>query len=144
MLMHASPTATTERPTGRSYRYPPAMGSEEHVALLAPLRDRPEQTGIFSDFDGTLAPIVDDPAAARPLPGVADTLVRLARTFGRAGVISGRPVDFLRGVLVDDGLQLYGLYGLERTTGGAVVVEPEVEAWRPVVADVAQRAEATG
>ena len=59
--------------------------------LLAPLRDDPRGTGVFTDFDGTLAPIVDDPASALPLPGVVDALEALAGRYGRVGVISGRP-----------------------------------------------------
>ena len=118
------------------------MGSEDHLALVAPLRERAEQTGIFSDFDGTLAPIVDDPAAARPLPGVDRLLGRLGRRYGRVGVISGRPVAFLHSALGDDGLLLYGLYGLERRRGGRIEVDPDVAPWRPIVAEVADRAEA--
>ncbi len=36
---------------------------------LAPLRGDPATAGIFSDFDGTLSPIVRDPAVAEPVPG---------------------------------------------------------------------------
>ena len=36
---------------------------------LAPLRRDPATAGIFSDFDGTLSPIVRDPAVAEPVPG---------------------------------------------------------------------------
>ncbi len=36
---------------------------------LAPLRPDPATAGIFSDFDGTLSPIVRDPAVAEPVPG---------------------------------------------------------------------------
>jgi trehalose 6-phosphate phosphatase len=117
------------------------MGSEEQQALLAPLRERPDRAGVFSDFDGTLAPIVDDPIQARPLPGAAALLRSLAARYARVGVISGRPVTFLRQALDSEGLLLYGLYGLERQRGGDVVVDPDVEAWRPVVAEAAARAE---
>ena len=40
------------------------------------LADAP--AGVLADFDGTLAPIVTDPALARPVAGVADSLERLA------------------------------------------------------------------
>jgi trehalose 6-phosphate phosphatase len=117
---------------------------EEYLSLLEPLRQRPERTGIFSDFDGTLAEIVDDPAQARPLHGIPGVLHRLSRSYGRVGVISGRPVAFLRSVLGGDDLVLYGLYGLERARGSEAVLDPDVERWRPVVEETARRAEAAG
>jgi trehalose 6-phosphate phosphatase len=46
---------------------------------------------IASDFDGTLSPIVEDPAAARPLPEVVDVLTALAGLPDTAvALISGR------------------------------------------------------
>lgn len=109
---------------------------------LAVLRERPERAGVFVDFDGSLAPIVDDPAAARPLPGAAGVLGRLARRLGKVAVISGRPVAFLVDVLAVDGVELAGLYGMERVVEGRVVVDPRAEAYAPTVeaaADEAQR-----
>lgn len=47
------------------------------------------------DFDGTLAPIVDDPAGARPLAGVVDLLEPLAGRFAAVALISGRPAGYL-------------------------------------------------
>ena len=41
---------------------------------LAPLRGDPATAGIFSDFDGTLSPIVADPELAEPLPGIVPLL----------------------------------------------------------------------
>ena len=43
------------------------------------------------DFDGTLAPIVPDPAAARALPGATAVLRRLGERAGTLAVITGRP-----------------------------------------------------
>ena len=37
---------------------------------LSPWLTHPRQAAILTDFDGTLAPIVADPAKAVPLPGV--------------------------------------------------------------------------
>ncbi len=110
-------------------------------ALVAPFVQAPQGAGVFTDFDGTLAPIVDDPAAAEALPGVPEVLDRLARRYARAGVVSGRPVSFLRQRL-GDGLFLSGLYGLEVLDGGRRVDSPEVAVWRPVVDEVARRAAA--
>ena len=35
---------------------------------LAPLLAAPDRAAVLTDFDGTLAPVVDDPAAAVALP----------------------------------------------------------------------------
>jgi len=112
---------------------------------LSPLLDDRSTTGVFSDFDGTLAPIVDDPADARPSPGVTDVLGRLAQSVSRVGVISGRPAAFLAEHLGDTGASLWGLYGLEhveRDDDGRphVVSLAEAEEWRAVVDEVAASA----
>jgi trehalose 6-phosphate phosphatase len=98
--------------------------------------------GVFSDFDGTLAQIVDDPSAAVPLAGAADALEALAHRFARVGVISGRPGSFLAEHLGGRGLSLTGLYGLEVVTPDGVRPVPAAKMWRSVVEEVASRAEA--
>ncbi|HKY77361.1 MAG TPA: trehalose-phosphatase, partial [Acidimicrobiia bacterium] len=74
------------------------------MTLLAALANDPSQAAVIVDFDGTLAPIVDDPPAATALPEAAATLDRLASCFGRVAVVSGRPVAFLRDQLPVEGL----------------------------------------
>ena len=102
--------------------------------LLAPFRADPGGTGVFCDFDGTLAPIVDDPAAALPLPGGVDAMAELAHRYGRVGVISGRPATFLNTHLGGRGLFLSGLYGLEFVNErGDVEAISEAAPWRAVV-----------
>jgi trehalose 6-phosphate phosphatase len=102
------------------------------------LRD-PANAGVFTDFDGTLAPIVTDPWLAVPLPGAADVLRRLAGTFGVVGVVSGRPLDFLIAQLGEE-LWLSGLYGLETLDRGRRVEAPQAAEWRPVVDAAVERA----
>lgn len=117
------------------------------AALLDALRADPSRTAVITDFDGTLSPIVEDPAAARPLDGVVATLHELARRFGRVGVVSGRPVSFLRDRLElghppATTLFVSGLYGIEWLDAGEERVHETALAYRPTVADVADRAEA--
>jgi trehalose 6-phosphate phosphatase len=112
--------------------------------VLGPLAADPARACLLTDFDGTLAPIVADPYAARPLPGAVDALRVLAARLGTVGVVSGRPASFLFEV-AGDGLVLSGLYGLELVrpgTHGRVEVPAEVERWRAVVIEVADEAEA--
>jgi trehalose 6-phosphate phosphatase len=102
---------------------------------VAPLRADPGGSVLLFDFDGTLSPVVTDPAAAVALPGVADRLDRLASSYRRVGAVSGRPVEFLAGVLPPS-LALSGLYGLESRVDGRLVSHPDADRWRPVIADV--------
>ena len=54
---------------------------------------------VASDYDGVLAPLVDDPSAAVPLLGVAAALQRLAAHDGvTVALVSGRGVADLRAV----------------------------------------------
>lgn len=71
---------------------------------------------IASDFDGVLAPLVDDPAQSRPLPQASAALAHLARIGPRAAValVSGRDLATL--VDLSDppaGTQLIGSHGAE-------------------------------
>lgn len=118
------------------------MATEGPLELwLAAAGADPAGTGVFVDFDGTLSPIVDDPAAARPIAGTAALLAELADRLGLVAVVSGRPVAFLAEHLAGAGrTRLHGLYGLERAGPDGVEVEPAARRWRPVVAAAAAAA----
>jgi trehalose 6-phosphate phosphatase len=110
---------------------------------LAPWRDAPGSAGVLTDYDGTVAPIVDQPEAAVPLPGTAEVLTALARRHPMVAVVSGRPVAYLLDRLGPlPGVTMVGLYGLERAEGGTVRALPEADRWRPVVAQVTSAATA--
>ena len=98
---------------------------------------------LLFDLDGTLAAIVDDPAEARPRPGVVERLVLLSTRYRRVGVVSGRPVSFLTRHLPAS-LFLSGLYGMETSDElGATVVDPAFSRYlEPVAAVVAAAREA--
>ena len=105
----------------------------------------PGRTALLTDFDGTLSPIVDVPADARPLDGVPDVLARLARRFASVCVVSGRPVGFLAvhlGHLAADRaapVHLVGLYGMESfAPDGTVVLDESAAAWMPVAQEAAE------
>jgi trehalose 6-phosphate phosphatase len=116
----------------------------ELPALLDVFAAQPERAGVYTDFDGTLARIVDNPDAARPLDGTADTLAALADRYARVGVISGRPVRFLLDNVGASGVDLWGEYGLERVVDGEIRAAEGAASWRAAVEDVAARADAAG
>ncbi|MGB3545204.1 trehalose-phosphatase, partial [Rubrivirga sp.] len=66
---------------------------------------------LFLDFDGTLAPIVDDPAAAAPHPAVPDLLVALEDAHPVV-VVTGRDLEAL-GRLLGVHVRAVGLHGAE-------------------------------
>ena len=99
---------------------------------------------MFLDFDGTLAAIVDDPAAARPHEDAVEILTALARRWGKVAVVSGRPAAYLAQHLSSAaGADLLGLYGIERAAAGSaeVTTHPDAERWRGPVASAAAEAE---
>ncbi len=70
---------------------------------------------VGTDFDGVLSPLVEDPAAARPLPAAIDALRTLAVLPNTSvAVISGRSLDQLRLLVGDAGpVHLVGSHGAE-------------------------------
>lgn len=70
-----------------------------------------------TDFDGVLAPLVDDPSRATPVPGSIDLLRRLATLPGvTVAVISGRDLETLHtltGIGSDEPIVLVGSHGAQ-------------------------------
>lgn len=95
------------------------------------------------DYDGTLAPIVRDPALAVPLPAARDALGALADRIDLVAVVSGRPIAFLRTHLALANVALVGQYGLERLIDGEIVVDDRALASLDAVRDAAAVAERT-
>jgi trehalose 6-phosphate phosphatase len=96
-------------------------GEQRYAALRAVL----SRTVVGLDFDGTLSPIVDDPAEARIHPDAAEVLTALADRVAAVAVITGRParqvlalgdLDEIGREVGDRGHELYviGQYGSER------------------------------
>ncbi|MEU3309919.1 trehalose-phosphatase [Nocardiopsis sp. NPDC006832] len=103
---------------------PLAPGTEAGRAGLRALLDQPSTALTGFDFDGTLAPIVADPRASAPQPGVVDALAALSALVGTVAVITGRPAATavrLGGLDQVPGIVVLGHYGAERWVDGRVV-----------------------
>ncbi|HEX9063645.1 MAG TPA: trehalose-phosphatase [Streptosporangiaceae bacterium] len=96
-------------------------------AGLAALLGEPGRALAAFDFDGTLAPIVPDPAEARVLPAALAALRALAPLVGTVAVITGRPastaveygsLDQVPGIVV------LGHYGRQRWHDGELESPP--------------------
>ncbi|WP_327089067.1 trehalose-phosphatase [Nonomuraea sp. NBC_01738] len=80
------------------------------------------------DFDGTLSPIVPDPASARIHPRALAVLADLGRLVGAVAIVTGRPPAMaLRlgpGLADVPGLVILGHYGFERWEAGRSSAPP--------------------
>lgn len=92
--------------------------------------DDPSGTLLAVDFDGTLAPIVDDPTRALAHPESVKALARLGGVLGAVTIITGRPVAQvleLGGFVGVPGLErltIHGQYGAEHWDAARGMVEP--------------------
>ena len=105
----------------------PTPRTEAGQAGLAALVRAPGRALIALDFDGTLSPIVSDPAAAHAHPGAVPALQRLAPLAGTLAVITGRPAlaaAELGGLDRVPGLIVLGQYGRQRWEGGKLTSPP--------------------
>jgi trehalose-phosphatase len=94
--------------------------------LLTQLAAEPGETGLFLDFDGVLAPIVERPEDAAPPPETRAELERLVAKYALVAVVSGRAGDDVRARLGVDGVVCVGSHGLE--------LEPQADRWRRTLA----------
>jgi trehalose 6-phosphate phosphatase len=102
---------------------------------------RARECVFFTDFDGTLATIQDDPETVWPVPGAKAALTLLSEAVARVCVVSGRPVTFLRSRFGDiSAIRLFGQYGMESFCDGRLAIDPAAARFRPVIAELAQRA----
>ena len=92
---------------------------------LEPLRAEPRRTAILCDIDGTLAPIVDDPAAAAVPADARERLRDLAGRYLLVGCVSGRRASAARRMVGLDDLLYAGNHGLELLGPGDV--EPRLD-----------------
>jgi len=106
-----------------------APGADALRAIL----QRPRETLVALDFDGTLAAIVDDPDRALADPDAVDALAAVGRLVGTVAVVTGRPVRTvvrLGGFSGRPGLEsmvVLGQYGVERWNGAddSYLIPPE-------------------
>jgi len=94
--------------------------TEVGAAALRAISTSPQGTLVALDFDGTLAPIIDDPERAVADPDAVAALVELGTLVGTVAVVTGRPARVavrLGGFAGREGLGsmvVLGQYGVER------------------------------
>jgi trehalose 6-phosphate phosphatase len=104
----------------------PAMPDAEALdQLLAPLRREPERSAILTDVDGTLAPIVTDPAEATVPDGTRELLRTMAKRYSLVACLSGRRALDARRVVGLDELAYSGNHGFELLLPGDTEVRAD-------------------
>ena len=88
-------------------------------------RRRPETVAVFTDIDGTLAPIVPTPDLSEVPEELRTLLGRLAGSYRIVAGISGRATPDAKRLLGLEDVVYYGNHGFEILRDGAVEVVPE-------------------
>ncbi|WP_336003447.1 trehalose-phosphatase [Halorientalis halophila] len=89
---------------------------------------------VATDFDGTLAPIAEDPSIPEITPANARVLGRLAaHPDAVVAIVSGRELVDLRGRVALEGAIYAGNHGLELQRGAETVVHPTARRRRPAI-----------
>ena len=101
--------------------------------LLAELASRPGDAAVLLDIDGTLAPIVADPADSRVPDETRAELRRLAATYAIVGCLTGRATEDARRIVGVDEIEYIGEHGLE--------LAPEAQEWLSALDRVAEATE---
>ncbi|GHD34908.1 trehalose-phosphatase [Nocardiopsis kunsanensis] len=102
----------------------PSPRTDDGHRGLDAFRSSPGRALAAFDFDGTLAPIVEDPRTSVPYPGIVPALTGLAARVGTVAVVTGRPAEtavLLGGLAEVPDIVVLGHYGAERWAGGRLV-----------------------
>ncbi|MFJ8107481.1 trehalose-phosphatase [Streptomyces sp. NPDC096132] len=137
--------------TQETHSTDPAPTTPAGRAALDAILSSPSTTLVALDFDGTLAPIVENPEDARAHPDALPALTALAPKVAAVAVITGRPAEVAvrnGGFAGAEGLEhlaVLGHYGAERweaRTGKitAPAPHPGVAAVRAELPDVLDKA----
>jgi trehalose-phosphatase len=93
--------------------------------LLEPLRADPSRSAILTDFDGTLAPIVERADQAALPDEAREVLVRLIDRYALVGAVSGRRAADVRALIGLDRIAYAGNHGLELLLPGESEPSPD-------------------
>lgn len=131
----------TSQPTDATWQATTEAGRH----IIDAIAQNPANTLVASDFDGTLADIVDDPEAAGVHPAARQALMRVGALVGQVAIITGRGLDSVRRLGQLDGaaglehLLVKGQYGVETWDAATnTVTEPPLP---PQVAQARTRVE---
>lgn len=111
------------------------------LTLLKSWKENPGSSAVFTDIDGTLAPIVPTPYGAKVPQELRETLRALDRQYLIVAGISGRSTRAAREIVGLDDLLYFGNHGFEILRNGKVEVVPEAGPYLEAVKELERRAE---
>lgn len=113
--------------------------SRAYALADAALSEAP--AGLLTDFDGTLSPIVADPALAELVEGAGGALALLTQRLAVVAIVTGREPMEARHLIGVPGILIAGNHGLEwlETGADAPVAAPGTEALRRALYRVVAR-----
>jgi trehalose 6-phosphate phosphatase len=99
--------------------------------VLAPVRANPKRAAILLDIDGTLAPIVENAAAAHVPEATRHLLIQVARKYKVVACVSGRRASEARAMVAIGSISYLGSHGAELLRAGwtEAVIDPNLEDW---------------
>ena len=95
-----------------------------------------DRVGLFSDFDGTLTPLFNDPRDTVLSPAIRDTLGELSSKLELVAVVSGRDMSALRKLIGLKSVTYVGNHGLEEWKSGGEQQEYVVQVSDGLVGEV--------
>jgi trehalose 6-phosphate phosphatase len=118
------------------------MAASDDFPQLQPFIAEPQRSALLFDIDGTLAPIVADPAAAAVPGPTRQLLEEVDHRYALVACISGRRALEARRIVGLDSIAYVGNHGLELLEPGAgeAVTDPGLEPLAQAVRDFARNA----
>ena len=101
---------------------------------LKPFREDPAGSVLLFDLDGTLSPIVPHPRQSRVSSRIRSLLRGLCESYGKVGVISGRPARETQSLVGVEGAVYVGQHGMEEIEGERLRREAPARTVSPAIA----------
>ncbi len=114
-----------------------AVHWRDAIDILGKLIAKP-RFGLFSDLDGTLAPIAATPEAAHISPRNRELLVKLTNELPLVALISGRRAANLHKRVDLPNITYIGNHGLERWVDDHVEILPEIKPYLPALQETSK------
>lgn len=108
----------------------------ESLELLRSWGERPDSTAIFTDIDGTLAPIVPTPDMSEVSDELRELLGKLNERYLVVAGISGRGTLDARKLVGLEEIVYFGNHGFEVLREGEVEVVPEAEPYADAIREL--------
>jgi trehalose 6-phosphate phosphatase len=116
------------------------MVEDEIRGQLHAWREAPETVAIFTDIDGTLAPIVPTPDMSEVSPELKELLGQLSERYLLVAGISGRKTEDALDLVGLADVVYFGNHGFEILRDGEVEVTPEALPYLEKVQELEERA----